>query len=230
MAVVVAVAEAVMVVMAVDSQGLLLSPPLTYVFCWRGWKGPRHGSPRTGGDRVRLRSALFGVVQRGNIRVAAATRLFQKVCAAINAYVHARLPWWFTWTAIQVNHAVSPSTTMPRHKHQDHLLLSALVTAGNLSGGEFCVEEAGLVFPTRGTRPYTLACDAGPQSHDRVDEDAVALDARNGVVFCSGALHMPAPWRGERYALVFFTQVGLGKVSWDDLQLLRSLGFRLCAG
>ena len=45
MAVVVAVAEAVMVVMAVDSQGLLLSPPLTYVFCWRGRKG--HGSPRT---------------------------------------------------------------------------------------------------------------------------------------------------------------------------------------
>ena len=47
---------------------------------------------------------------------------------------------------------------------------------------------------------------------------------------CSGALHMPAPWRGERYALVFFTQVGLGKVSWEDLVLLRSLGFRLCAG
>ena len=32
----------------------------------------------------------------------------------------------------------------------------------------------------------------------------MALDARNGVVFCSGALHMPAPWLGERYALVFF--------------------------
>ena len=48
MAVVVAVAEAVMVVMVVDSQGLLLSPPLTYVFCWRGWMG--HGIPRTGGE------------------------------------------------------------------------------------------------------------------------------------------------------------------------------------
>ena len=48
MAAVVAVAKAVMVVMAVDSQGLLLSPPLTYVFCWRGWMG--HGSPRTGGE------------------------------------------------------------------------------------------------------------------------------------------------------------------------------------
>ena len=46
----------------------------------------------------------------------------------------------------------------------------------------------------------------------------MALDARNGVVFCNGALHMPAPWRGERYALVFFTQVGLGKVSWEDLR------------
>ena len=68
------------------------------------------------------------------------------------------------------------------------------------------------------------------QGQDRVDEDGVALDAQNGVVFCSGALHMPAPWRGERYALVFFTQVGLGKVSWEDLVLLRSLGFRLCAG
>ena len=51
-----------------------------------------------------------------------------------------------------------------------------------------------------------------------------------GVFFCSGALHLPAPWRGERYALVFFTQVGLGKVSWEDLLLLQSPGFRLCAG
>ena len=132
--------------------------------------------------------------------------------------------------AVQVNHGISPSSTMPGHKHQDHLPLSAIVTVGDFLGGEFCVEEAGLVFPTRGTRPYTMACVAGPEGHDRVHEDGVALDARNGVVFCSGALHMPAPWRGERYALVFFTQVGLGKVSWEDLVLLRSLGFRLCAG
>ena len=80
------------------------------------------------------------------------------------------------------------------------------------------MEEAGLVFPTRGTRPYTMACVAGPEGHDRVDEDGVALHARNGVVFRSGALHMPAPWLGERYPLV----------SWEDLVLLRSLGFRLC--
>ena len=92
------------------------------------------------------------------------------------------------------------------------------------------MEEAGLVFPTRGTRPYTMACVAGPKGHDRMDEDVVALDARNGVVFCSGALHILAPWLGECYALVFFTQVGLGKVSWEDLVLLRSLGFRLCVG
>ena len=137
---------------------------------------------------------------------------------------------WFTWTAVQVNHGISPSSTMPGHKHQDHLPLSAIVTVGDFSGGEFCVEEAGLVFPTKGARPYTMACVAGPEGQDRVDGDGVALDARNGVVFCSGALHMPAPWRGERYALVFFTQVGLGKVSWEDLVLLRSLGFRLCAG
>ena len=179
---------------------------------------------------VRLRSAMFGVVQRGNVRVAVATRNFPKVCQAINAYGRARLPSWFTWTAVQVNHGISPSSTMPGHKHQDHLPLSAIVTVGDFSGGEFCVEEAGLVFPTKGTRPYTMACVAGPEGQDRVDEDGVALDARNGVVFCSGALHMPAPWRGERYALVFFTQVGLGKVSWEDLVLLRSLGFRLCAG
>ena len=75
-----------------------------------------------------------------------------------------------------------------------------------------------------------MACVAGQEGQDRVNEDGVALDARNGVVFCSGALHMPAPWRGERYALVFFTQVGLGKVSREDLVLLRSLGLRLCAG
>ena len=179
---------------------------------------------------VRLRSAMFGVVQRGNVRVAVATRNFPKVCQAINAYGRARLPSWFTRTAVQVNHGISPSSTMPGHKHQDHLPLSAIVTVGDFSGGEFCVEEAGLVFPTKGTRPYTMACVAGPEGQDRVDEDGVALDARNGVVFCSGALHMPAPWRGERYALVFFTQVGLGKVSWEDLVLLRSLGFRLCAG
>ena len=61
------------------------------------------------------------------------------------------------------------------------------------------------MFPTRGTRPYTMACVAGPEGHDRVDEDEVALDARNWVVFCGGALHMQAPWRGERYTLVFFT-------------------------
>ena len=157
-------------------------------------------------------------------------RNFPKVCRAINAYGRARLPSWFTWTAVQVNHGISPSSTMPGHKHQDHLPLSAIVTVGDFSGGEFCVEEAGLVFPTKGTRPCTMACVAGPEGQDRVDEDGVALDARNGVVFCSGALHMPAPWRGERYALVFFTQVGLGKVSWEDLVLLRSLGFRLCAG
>ena len=129
-----------------------------------------------------------------------------------------------------MNHGISPSSTRPGQKHQDHLPLSAIVTVGDFSGGEFCVEEAGLVFPKRGTRPYTMACVAGPEGQDRVDEDGVALDARNGVVFCIGALHMPAPWRGERYALVFFTQVGLGKVSWEDLVLLRSLGFRLCAG
>ena len=177
-----------------------------------------------------MRSALFGVVQRGNVRVAAAIRNFPKVCVAINAYGRSKLPSWFTWTAIQVNHAVYPSTTMPGHKHHDHLPLSAIVTVGDFSGGEFCVEEAGLVFPTRGTRPYTMACVAGAEGHDSVDGDGVGLDARNGVVFCSGALHMPAPWRGECYALVFFTQVGLGKVSWEDLQLLWSLGFRLCAG
>ena len=92
------------------------------------------------------------------------------------------------------------------------------------------MEEAGLVLPTGGTRPYTAACVAGPEGYDRVDEDGVALDARNGVVFCSGALHMPAPWLGERYAMVFFTQVSHGKVSWEDLLLLQRLGFRLCAG
>ena len=176
-----------------------------------------------------MRSALFGVVHRGNVRVAVATRTFPKVCEAINAYGRARSPWWFTWTAIQVNHAISPSITMPGHKHQDHLPLSAIVTVGDFSGGEFCVEEAGLVFPTRGTRPYKMACVAGPEGHDTVDEDGVALDARNGVVFCGGALHMPALWLGERTALVFFTQVGLGKVSWETLVLLRSLGIRLCA-
>ena len=131
---------------------------------------------------------------------------------------------------VQVNHAISPSSTMPGDKHQDHVPLSAIVTVGDFSGGEFCVEEAGLVFPTRATRPYTMACVAGRERHDRVDEDGVALDARNGVVFCSRALHMPDPWLGERYALVFFTHFGLGKVSWEDLVLLRSLGFRLCAG
>ena len=92
------------------------------------------------------------------------------------------------------------------------------------------MEEAGLVFPTRGARPYTMACVAGPEGRHRVDEDGVALDARNAVFFCCGALHMQAPLRGERYALVFFTQVGLGKVSWEDLVLLRSLVLRLCAG
>ena len=46
----------------------------------------------------------------------------------------------------------------------------------------------------------------------------------------SYTLHMPAPWLGERYAVMFFTKVGLGKVSLEDLVLLRSLGFRLCAG
>ena len=107
---------------------------------------------------VRLRSAMFGVVQRGNIRVAFATRNFPKVCRAINAYGRAGLPSWFTWTAVQVNHGISPSSTMPGHKHQDHLPLSAIVTVGDFSGGEFCVEEAGLVFPTKGTRPYTMAC------------------------------------------------------------------------
>ena len=79
----------------------------------------------------------------------------------------------------------------------------------------------------------------GVPGHQRLRARTVAivvhLDCRPsepwyGVVFCSGALHMPAPWRGERYALVFFTQVGFGKVSWEDLVLLRSLGFRLCAG
>ena len=49
---------------------------------------------------VRLRSAMFGVVQRGNVRVAVATRNFPKVCRAINAYGRARLPSWFTWTAL----------------------------------------------------------------------------------------------------------------------------------
>ena len=130
------------------------------------------------------------MVQRGNVRVAAATRNFPKVCAAINAYGRARLPSWFTWTAIQVNHAVSPSATMPGHKHHDHLPLSAIVTAGDFLGWEFCVEEAGLLFPTRGTRPYTMACVAGPEGHDRVDEDGVALDARKrgrffAVVLCT---------------------------------------------
>ena len=177
-----------------------------------------------------MRSALFGLVQCGNVGVALATRSFPKVCAAINAYGRAWLPSWFTWTAVQVNHAIFPSITMPWHKHDDHLPLSAIVTVGDFSGGEFCVEEAGLMFPTRGTRPYTMACVPVPEGHDRAEEDGVALDARNGVVFCSGALHIPAPWLGERYALVFFTQVGLGKVSWEDLVLLRSLGLRLCAG
>ena len=185
---------------------------------------------------VRLRSAMFGVVHRCNVRVAVATRNFPKVGRAINAYGRARLRSWLTWTAVQVNHGVSkypsssPSSSMPGHKHQDHLLLSAIVTLGDYSRGKFCVEEARLVLPTRGTRPYTMACVAGPEGQDRVDEDGVALDASNGVVFCSGALHMPVPWRGERYALVFFTQVGLRKVFWEDLVLLRGLGFRLCAG
>ena len=177
-----------------------------------------------------MRSALFGVVQRGNARVAVATRTFPRVCPAISAYGHALLPSWFTLTAVQVNHPISPSSTMPGHKHQDHLPLSAIVTVGDLSGGEFCVEEAGPVFPTRGTRPYTMACVAGPEGHHRVDEDGVALDARNGVIHCSGALHMPAPWLGEHYTLVLFTHVGLGKVSWEDLVLLRSFGFTLCVG
>ena len=129
---------------------------------------------------------MFGVEQRGNVRVAVATRNFPKVCRAINAYGRARLPSWFTWTAVQVNHSISPSSTMPGHKHHDHLPLSAIVNVGDFSGGEFCVEEAGLVFPTKGNRPYTMACIAGPEGQDRVDEDGVALDARNGVVFCSG--------------------------------------------
>ena len=103
-------------------------------------------------------STMFGGVQHGNVRVAVATRNFPKVCGAINAYGRARLPSCFTWTAVQVNQAISPSSTMPRHKQKDHLPLSAIVTVGDFSGGEFCVEEAGLVFPTRGTRPYTMAC------------------------------------------------------------------------
>ena len=151
-------------------------------------------------------------------------------CRAINAYGRARLPSWFTWTADQVNHGISASSTLPGHKHQEHLPLSAIVTVGDFSGGELCVEEAGLVPPTKGTRPYTMARVAGPEGQDRVDEDGVALNARNGVVVCSGALHMPAPWRGERYSLVFCPQVGLGKVSWEDIVLLHSLGFQLCAG
>ena len=85
------------------------------------------------------------------------------------------------------------------------------------------------MFPTRGTLPYTPACVARPEGHDREDEAGLALDAWNGVVFCTRALHMPAPSFGERYTVVFFTQVGLGKVSWENLVLLRSLGFQLCA-
>ena len=148
--------------------------------------------------QVRLRTALFGVVQRGNVCVAVATRPFPKVCRAIHAHGRARLPSWSTWTAVQVNHAISPSSTMPGHKHQNHLPLSAIVTVGDFSGGEVCLKEAGLVFPTGGTRPYAMACVAGAEEHGRVDQEGVALDARNGVVFCSGALHMPAPWLDER--------------------------------
>ena len=139
------------------------------------------------------------MVQRGNVRVAVATRHFPKVCRAINAYGPARLPSWFTRTAVQVNHAISPSSTMPRHKHPDHLPFSAIVTVGDFSGGEVCVEEAGIVFTTRGIHPYTMACVAVPEGHDSVDEDGVVFDAHKEVVFCSGALHMPAPWLGERW-------------------------------
>ena len=71
---------------------------------------------------------MFWVVQRGNVRVAVATSNFLKVCSAINSCGRAQLPWWFTWTAVKVNHALSPSSTMPGHKHQDHLPLSAIVT------------------------------------------------------------------------------------------------------
>ena len=63
-------------VVGVDSQGLLLSPPLTCVF----WKGGLDGGVWQSKDRwgVRLRSAMFGVVQRGNVRVAVATCNFLK--------------------------------------------------------------------------------------------------------------------------------------------------------
>ena len=97
------------------------------------------------------------------------------------------------------------------------------------------MEEAGLVFPTKGTRPYTMACVAGPEGQDRVDEDGVALDARNGVVFCSGALHMGCSVLGrgaeppQFWVLLIWLEPGISHVTWVHYDATMCLPCFVCS-
>merc|ERR1712048_1091897 len=122
------------------------------------------------------------------------------------------IPDEFGFTGININHNYAGR----RHRDNGNEGPSAIKAIGSFSGGKLNY------FPLDAKRPGRAQVDALDA------KESITLDlSKQFVMFNGNNAHGVRPFSGDRFSLVFFTTSNFPKVDEKNVNVLKSLGFKM---